>query len=183
MTPKVNKSNDDNLCASLSRILMTRIEMAEYLSRTPNTFKNRLRKSPNSFPPVTDVSEPTSLKGVVQKRNALFFRAIASAWLADEHFERAVEINLSGLPAVLKIEQLAALLHLSVSTVTTLKSRNPDALPPGGKYNLWQTRAVFDWLADRTDGIPRDKIEIVAPVAKQMGTADLLMSCTGGRSR
>lgn len=153
---------------------MTRDELSEILYRSRHTVKTKMSKSPDSLPPMV----------VVGTKIRLFPRVLYFAWLAEDVISRPVRIDISGLPLQMTASDLASLLKLSESSIPSMRSRNSDALPPGGKYGIWHTETVFGWLVDHLEGISRDKVEIVKAAPLRLSTAELLLSPqSAGRGR
>ena len=78
--------------------------------------------------------------------------------------------SIIGMPEVLAVEHLAALIHKSPSSIRSDASRNPDALPPicrlpGNKRLLFRLEDVRSWLASH---VQRAVVaEVVVAVAKR----------------
>lgn len=82
--------------------------------------------------------------------------------------------NLGGCPEMLAVEELAALIHKSPSSIRSDASRNPSALPPicrlpGNKRLLWRSEDVQDWMALYVDrsSLTMEMSPIVAAVQIQ----------------
>lgn len=155
-------------------ILMTRDELSEILDRSRHTVKAKMSKSPDSLPPMV----------VVGTKIRLFPRVLYFAWLSVDAITKPVRIDISGLPLQMTKTDLAALLKLSESSIPSMLSRHPESLPPGGKFGLWHTEAVFGWLVDHLIGIQLDKIEIIKAAPQRLSTAELFQSAqSAGRGR
>lgn len=152
-------------------ILLDKHGLAQVLERSPHTLKRRMSKCPGSLPPMI----------VIGGKIRLFPRSLVSAWLAEDEITGPVKIDISALPPRLKADDLAFLLHLSESSISSMKSRNPESLPSGGKFGLWETASVFGWLVEHLEGIQKDRVVIVSSIPKQLSMAESLLSI--GRER
>jgi hypothetical protein len=95
-------------------IVLDKDELAKVLDRSPHTLKRRMSKSPGSLPPMV----------VIGGKIRLFLRPLVFEWLANDEITKSVKVDITGLPPCLKADDLAFLLHLSVSSISSMKSRN-----------------------------------------------------------
>lgn len=77
-------------------------------------------------------------------------------------------LSAEGQPVYLSLDELAALLKRSPTTILNDRVRNPGAVPPairlpGTRHLLWEQSTVCAWLSRFTEGEDRERTAALAP--------------------
>lgn len=150
--------------ANLSRFFMDKNELGAQVDRAPETLRRKMKKNPGSLPPFVEIG-----------RKKLFFRELTSAWQNGEleKSDAKIKLNICGLPSMLGVAELAALLHFAKATIYTLKTDDESFLPAPGKYHQWDTRPLFDWIVAQVKGVKPEQIVLESRPPEVPTTAQL----------